>query len=230
MAARKNKKTTGRKTTRSSRRPAKSTAGRSTRGKKTSGKKTTSQTVKVVNSSSSSNIHIKQTRYKTSGHYYFNYWISFTDSSYSTSFYSINRTAYSPEVIQSYSNGSVFVNVSIQDNNYNPGTQDIYFTVINNDSQTNTVNNTFIISIAQSNQISIYTIANFFGGFYNFIILLATVGALAIGYAGLRESKEPPVIQVAQSNGKVKAFRLDGKEIKGKVVRGKKGGRSGKRI
>ena len=188
--------------------------------------KTTSQTVRVVNSSSSSNIHIKQTRYRTSGHYYFNYWISFTDSSYSTSFYSINRTAYSPEVIQSYSNGSVFVNVSIQDSSYDPGTQDICFTVIDNNSQTNTVNNTFVISIAQSNQISIYTIANFFGGFYNFIILLATVGALIIGYAGLKESKEPPVIQVKESDGKTASYRVQGK----KIHTTKKGGRSGKRV
>ena len=128
--------------------------------------------------------------------------------------------------MQPYANGSVFVNVSIQDNNYNPGTQDIYFTVINNNSQTNTVNNTFVISIAQSNQISIYTIANFFGGFYNFIILLATVGALAIGYAGLRESKEPPVIQVKESDGKTESYRVQGK----KIHTTQKGGRSGKRI
>jgi hypothetical protein len=188
--------------------------------------KNTTQTVRVVNSSSSSSIHIKQVRYKTSGHYYFNYWISFTDSSYSTSFYSINRTAYSPEVIQSYSNGSVFVNVSIQDSSYDPGTQDICFTVINNDSQTNTVNSTFVISLAQSNQISIYTIASFFGGYYNFLIFMATIGALIIGYAGLRESKEPPVIQVKESDGKTASYRVQGK----KIHTTKKGGRSGKRI
>ena len=129
-------------------------------------------------------------------------------------------------MLQSYSNGSVFVNVSIQDSSYAPGTQDICFTVIDNNSQTNTVNNTFVISIAQSNQISIYTIANFFGGFYNFIILLATVGALIIGYAGLKESKEPPVIQVKESDGKTASYRVQGK----KIHTTKKGGRSGKRV
>jgi len=41
MAARKNKKTTGRRTTRSSRRTGKSTARRTTKGKKSSGKKST---------------------------------------------------------------------------------------------------------------------------------------------------------------------------------------------
>ena len=113
------------------------------------------------------------------------------------------------------------MNVSIQDSNYAPGTQDIYFTVINNDSQTNTVNSTFVISLSQSNQISIYSIANFFGGFYNFLIFIATVGALVIGYASFRESKRPPVIDLTQ-NGKTTAFQLEGKKIKG--------GRSGKRI
>ena len=176
--------------------------------------KTISQTVRVVNSSSSTNIHIKQVRYKTSGNYYFNYWISFTDSSYSTSFYSINHTAYTPQVIQPYANGSVFVNVSIQDNDYSPGTQDIYFTVINNDSQTNTVNNTFIISIAQSNQISIYTIANFFGGFYNFVIFIATIGTLVIGYVSFRDSRKPPIIQLKQSDGKTESYRMQGKKVK----------------
>ena len=176
--------------------------------------KNTTQTVRVVDSSSSSNIHIKQTRYRTSGHYYFNYWVSFVNSSYSTSFYSINHTAYSPEVIQSYSNGSVFVNVSIQDSSYAPGTQDICFTVINNDSQTNTVNSTFVISIAQSDQISIYSIANFFGGYYNFLIFMATIGALVIGYASFRDSRKPPIIQLKQSDGKTESYRMQGKKVK----------------
>ena len=176
--------------------------------------KNTTQTVRVVNSSSSSSIHIKQVRYKTSGHYYFNYWVSFVNSSYSTSFYSINRTAYSPEVIQSYSNGSVFVNVSIQDSSYAPGTQNICFTVINNDSQTNTVNSTFVISLAQSNQISIYTIASFFGGYYNFLIFIATIGTLVIGYVSFRDSRKPPIIQLKQSDGKTESYRMQGKKVK----------------
>ncbi len=183
--------------------------------------KTISQTVRVVNSSSSTNIHIKQQRYKTASEYFFDYWVSFTNSSYSTSFYSINHTAYTPQVIQSYANGSVFINVSIQDDNYAPGTQNIDFTVINNNSQTNTVNSTFTISLSSSNQISIYTIANFFGGFYNFLIFLATMGALVIGYEGYKQNKKPPVIDV-NSNGKTVAYQLDGKKIEG--------GRSGKRI
>jgi hypothetical protein len=176
--------------------------------------KNMTQSVRVVNSSSSNNIHIKQFKYETSSNYYFDYWISFTDSSYSTSFYAINHTAYTPQDVQTYANGSVFVNVSVQDSNYAPGTQDICFTVINNESQTNSVNGTFIISLSQSNQISIYTIANFFGGFYNFLIFIATVGALVIGYASFRESKRPPVIDITQPNGKTSAYQLQGKKIK----------------
>jgi hypothetical protein len=176
--------------------------------------KNMTQYVRVVNSSSSNNIHIKQFKYETSSNYYFDYWVSFTDSSYSTSFYAINHTAYTPQDVQTYANGSVFVNVSVQDSNYAPGTQDICFTVINNESQTNSVNGTFIISLSQSNQISIYTIANFFGGFYNFLIFIATVGALVIGYASFRESKRPPVIDITQPNGKTSAYQLQGKKIK----------------
>ena len=82
------------------------------------------------------------------------------------------------------------------------------------------------ISLAQSNQISIYTIASFFGGYYNFLIFMATIGALIIGYAGLRESKEPPVIQVKESDGKTASYRVQGK----KIHTTQKGGRSGKRI
>ena len=55
---------------------------------------------------------------------------------------------------------------------------------------------------------------------------MATIGALIIGYAGLRESKEPPVIQVKESDGKTAFYRVHGK----KVHTTKKGGRSGKRI
>ena len=86
--------------------------------------------------------------------------------------------------------------------------------VINNDSQTNTVNNTFIISIAQSNQISIYTIANFFGGFYNFVIFIATIGTLVIGYVSFRDSRKPPIIQLKQSDGKTESYRMQGKKVK----------------
>ena len=177
--------------------------------------KNVTQTVRVVNSSSSTNIHIKQFKYESSSNYYFSYWVSFTDSSYSTSFYAINHTAYTPQDIQTYVNGSVFVNVSIQDSNYAPGTQDICFTVINNESQTNSVNGSFIISLSQSNQISIYSIANFFGGFYNFLIFIATAGSLVIGYEALRRQDDPNVIiQEPGKNGKTKNVVLRGKKEK----------------
>ena len=176
--------------------------------------KNITESVRVVNSSTSTNIHIKQFRYSTPTNYYFLYWVSFVNSSYSESFYSINNTSYSINTVQSYPNGSVSINISIQDSDYSPGTHDIYFTVINNESQTNTVNSSFYVSLAQSDQISIYTIANFFGGYYNFLIFLATMGALVIGYLSLRESKEPPIIQVKGSNGKTESYRINGKKVK----------------
>ena len=184
--------------------------------------KNTSMTVHVINSTSSTDIRIHQQEYKTPNHYFFDYWVSFKNSSYSTSFYSINHTAFQPQSLITYPNGTVFANVSIQDSTFTYGTYSLCFTAINNESQTNSVNASFYISLSSSSQFSIYSIANFFGGFYNFLIVVATLGGLLIAAASLHESREPPVIQITQGN-KTSEYRIQGKKVKSR--RNKKGGR-----
>lgn len=174
-----------------------------------------SMNVTVLNSSSSPDIIIKQFKTTMPSSYDFTYWVTFKNSSYSESLITIGNETEEPESVQVCNNGTVFINETITDSQYSPGEYSISLTVINSKGQENTsANQSFIISLAQSNQFSIYSIANFFGGFYNFLIFIVTIGGLAIGYASFKESKRPPVIEITQPNGKTSAYQLQGKKIK----------------
>lgn len=92
------------------------------------------------------------------------------------------------------------------------GTYHISLEIINNQSQEKNSNATFIIPLAQSGTFSIYTISAFFGGYYNFLIFLATVASLLITYVGIKSSKTPPVININENGRQVK-YQLSGKRI-----------------
>ncbi|MGP6207807.1 hypothetical protein ACNF42_07275 [Cuniculiplasma sp. SKW3] len=172
--------------------------------------------VTVLNSTSNSpDILIKQFKESTSSSYDFTYWVTFKNSSYSESLITIGNETEEPSSVALCPNGTVFVNQTITDNQYSPGLYFISLTVINNLGQENrTSNQSFTISVAQSNQFSIYSIASFFGGFYNLLIFIVTVGGLVIGYASLKDNSKPPIVQIPEKNGKIVSYQLAGKRIK----------------
>ena len=177
--------------------------------------RTEQMNITVLNSSSSNDIRIKEFKIQSQSSYNFLYWVSFKNGSYAESLITIGNTTEEPSSTIACTNGSILINETIIDSQYSPGSYLISLTVINNLGQENTSGNqTFVISVAQSDQFSIYSIANFFGGFYNFLIFIATIGGLAIGYASLRDSRKPPVLQVPGKNGKIELYQLSGKKVK----------------
>lgn len=186
--------------------------------------RTESFTINVLNQTTTSNIEIRQYKNVTSSQNTFSYWVSFKNSSYQEALITINNETTEPNVIP-YLNGTIFIQQTISDSQFEPGTYSVTLTIINSQDQEGSAASSFTISLSQSSQFSIYTIASFFGGFYNFLIFIGTMGGLIIAYASLRESKEPPTIAIQAANGKVSDYRLQGSKIK---TRGKPHTKRGK--
>ena len=169
--------------------------------------------VTVLPPSSTPNIVIIQTQTKVSGGIDFSYWASFhNNTSFSAAFITVGGTTYQPTNMSIYSNGTVRIGKTIDFQNMQAGTYQISLEVINNQSQEKSSNSSFVVPLSQSGTFSIYSIANFFGGYFNFLIFLATMIGLVIAWAGLRDSKAPPVININE-NGKQMKYQLSGKRI-----------------
>lgn len=169
--------------------------------------------VTVLPPSSTPNIVIMHAETNVSGGIDFSYWVSFlNNTSFSAAFISISGTTYQPSNMSIYSNGTVRIGKHIDFQNMQAGTYHISLEIINNQSQEKNSNATFIIPLAQSGTFSIYTISAFFGGYYNFLIFLATVASLLITYVGIKSSKTPPVININENGRQVK-YQLSGKRI-----------------
>lgn len=169
--------------------------------------------VTVLPPSSTPNIVIIHTETNVSGGIDFSYWVSFhNNTSFSAAFISVSGTTYQPSNMSIYSNGTVRIGKHIDFQSMQAGTYHISLEIINNQSQEKNSNATFIIPLAQSGTFSIYTISAFFGGYYNFLIFLATVASLLITYVGIKSSKTPPVININENGRQVK-YQLSGKRI-----------------
>ena len=169
--------------------------------------------ITVLPPSSTPNIMIMPYRTNVTGGIDFSYWVSFhNNTSYSAAFLSFGGRTYQPSNMTMYSNGSVHISKHVVFSTLQVGTYQMSLEVINNQSQQKDSNATFSISLSQSGTFSIYSIAAFFGGYYNFLIFLATVASLAIAYVGIEGNKKPPVINISE-NGKQVKYQLSGKRI-----------------
>ncbi len=174
---------------------------------------TTEMNITVYAASTTPNIVIDAGESSITGGLIFTFWVSFhNDSSYSAAFISLAGTTYQPSNISEFSNGTVLISKHVYFSTMQAGHYIISIQVIDNQSQDRNASESFGVPLDGSATVSIYTIASFFGGYYNLLIFIATVASLGIAYAGIREGKRPPVINIKE-NGKQVKYQLTGKRI-----------------
>ena len=174
---------------------------------------TTEVNVSVIASSTTPNIVINSGESSITGGFVFTFWVSFYNgSSYSAAFISLAGTTYQPSNISERSNGTVFISKHVYFSSLQAGHYSISIEVYDNQSQNRNASESFAVPLDGSATVSIYTIASFFGGYYNLLIFVATVASLGIAYAGIRTGKSPPVINIKE-NGKQVKYQLTGKRI-----------------
>ncbi|MHB1507480.1 MAG: hypothetical protein ACYCUZ_05425 [Cuniculiplasma sp.] len=163
--------------------------------------------------SSTPNIVIMPLETNVSGGIDFSYWVTFhNNTSFSAAFITVGGATYQPSNMSMFSNGTVHISKSVRFSTLQEGSYSMNLQVINNQSQQKDSNITFSVSLQQSGTFSIYSIANFFGGYYNFLAFVATIASLVIAYVGLQSDKRPPVININE-NGKNVEYQLSGKRV-----------------
>ncbi len=174
---------------------------------------TTEVNITSLPPSSTPNIVIMPLETNVSGGIDFSYWVTFhNNTSFSAAFITVGGTTYQPSNMSMFSNGTVHISKSVRFSTLQEGSYSMNLQVINNQSQQKDSNITFSVSLQQSGTFSIYSIANFFGGYYNFLAFVATIASLVIAYVGLQSDKRPPVININE-NGKNVEYQLSGKRV-----------------
>ena len=177
---------------------------------------TTYATVIASSPGNSSNIIINTKQAAISGGESFSWYASFKNSSEYSYYLLIQGDGTGPSQVKTLSNGTLFIEENVYYSNYAPGTYSITLIVYNNRSQSNQSTMGFSVSLSQSNQVTLNTVIEWFGGLTNFIVVIGTIIGIGGTVWAIHANENPNVIIESGTGNKTKQVLLKGKKIRGK--------------
>lgn len=173
-------------------------------------------TVIASSPGNSSNIIINSKQAAISGGESFSWYASFKNSSEYSYYLLIQGDGTGPSQVKTLSNGTLFIEENVYYSNYAPGTYSITLIVYNNRSQSNQSTMGFSVSLSQSNQVTLNTVIEWFGGLTNFIVVIGTIIGIGGTVWAIHANENPNVIIESGTGNKTKQVLLKGKKIRGK--------------
>lgn len=173
-------------------------------------------TVIASSPGNSSNIIINSKQAAISGGESFSWYTSFKNSSEYSYYLLIQGDGTGPSQVKTLSNGTLYIEENVYYSNYAPGTYSITLIVYNNRSQSNQSTMGFSVSLSQSNQVTLNTVIEWFGGLTNFIVVIGTIIGIGGTVWAIHANENPNVIIESGTGNKTKQVLLKGKKIRGK--------------
>lgn len=173
-------------------------------------------TVIASSPGNSTSIIINSKESPISGGVSFSWYASFRNSSEYSYYILIQGDGASPTQIRMLSNGTLYIEENVYYSNYASGSYSVTLIVYNNRSQSNQSTMGFTVSLSQSNQVTLNTVIEWFGGLTNFIVVLGTVVGIGGTVWAIHANENPNVIIESGNGTQSKKILVKGKKIRGK--------------
>ena len=173
-------------------------------------------TVIASSPGNSSSIIINPKESPISGGVSFSWYTSFKNSSEYSYYLLIQGNGASPTQVRTLSNGTLYIEANVFYSNYAAGTYAITLIVYNNKSQSNQSTMGFSVSLSQSNQVTLSTVIEWFGGLTNFIVVVGTIIGIGGTIWAIHANENPNVIIESGNGNQSKKILVKGKKIRGK--------------
>lgn len=173
-------------------------------------------TVIASSPGNSTNIIINSKESPISGGVSFSWYSSFRNSSEYSYYILIQGDGASPTQIRMLSNGTLYIEENVYYSNYAAGSYSVTLIVYNNRSQSNQSTMGFTVSLSESNQVTLNTVIEWFGGLTNFIVVLGTVVGIGGTVWAIHANENPNVIIESGNGTQSKKILVKGKKIRGK--------------
>ena len=173
-------------------------------------------TVIASSPGNSTNIIINSKESTISGGVSFSWYTSFRNSSEYSYYILIQGDGASPTQIRMLSNGTLYIEENVYYSNYASGSYSVTLIVYNNRSQSNQSTMGFTVSLSESNQVTLNTVIEWFGGLTNFIVVLGTVVGIGGTVWAIHANENPSVIIESGNGTQSKKILVKGKKIRGK--------------
>jgi hypothetical protein len=173
-------------------------------------------TVIASSPGNSTDIIINSKESPISGGVSFSWYSSFRNSSEYSYYILIQGDGASPTQVRTLSNGTLYIEENVYYSNYAAGSYSVTLIVYNNRSQSNQSTMGFTVSLSESNQVTLNTVIEWFGGLTNFIVVLGTVVGIGGTVWAIHANENPNVIIESGNGTQSKKILVKGKKIRGK--------------